>query len=351
MGVYDDADERFGHQIPEPFRNVVAHHPSWRESLFFVAHPTDRAGDVVILTLANFPARGEMDSLQLGHWRGTPTFARHARHVNGDQDDWRVGPVEIEVLEPRRVVRLRVAESSATPLALDLTFTARTEPYGLRRGTMKAGHDIVWDQSHMFQSGWFDGTVTRDGTTTPIEKWWGQRDHSWGIRAHNRCPMWMWLAIQVPEGMIGVWCWELPNGARIYTDGCLAPSDGSEPVPLVEFRHDLTWTDASGTPTSYERFGESVAGLTGEVEVVLAGGRRIGVNARGTWAQRYDAFNPGKPDSLGGGLSQMSVVTSDGQEGTAIYEVTGQWHHRYFPIARGERLPPDARTPGESERA
>jgi len=84
---------------------------------------------------------------------------------------------------------------------------------------------------------------------------------------------------------------------------------------------------------------------------VLENGRRIDVRAKGRWAQRYDAFNPGKQNSLGGGLSEMLVETSDGQRGTAIYEVTGAWHHKYFPLARGERLPPDGRTPGEDERA
>lgn len=357
MARYDAVDERFGHQIPEPFRNTVQHHHDWRESLFFVMHPTDQLGDVFILTLANFPARNEMDSLQLGRWGTTPLFARHARHVQGDHDDWNVGPVKIEVLEPRKKVRLRVdgdttgASKNNVPLAMDITYTARVQPYQLRRGTMKAGHEVVWDQSHMFQSGWYDGTVTHKGETRKIEKWWGQRDHSWGIRTHYRCPMWMWLAIHVPEGMLAVWCWELPNGARIYTDGCLSPSDGGEPISIREFRHDLTWLGDTQKPVSYERFGENVHGLAGRVTFVLENGRTIDVEANGRWAQRYDAFNPGKPNTLGGGLSEMLVTTSDGQRGTAIYEVTGAWHHKYFPVPRGERLPPDGVTPGENQRA
>jgi len=54
---------------------------------------------------------------------------------------------------------------------------------------------------------------------------------------------------------------------------------------------------------------------------------------------------------LGGGLSEMTVRTSDGRVGTAIYEVTGQWHHRYFPLPRGEKFPPNAYSPGDDERA
>ena len=351
MSRFDAADERFGHQVPLPFRDVALHHHHWRESLFFVAHSPDGPDDVAILALAHFPARREMDSLQLGRWAGKPVGARHARVVDGDHDDWRVGPVQIEVLEPRRTVRLTVVESPASPVSLDLTFTARTEPYQLRRGSLYAGHEVVWDQTHMIQSGWWDGTVTRDGTTREIRHWWGQRDHSWGVRVHDRCPMWMWLAIQLPEGMLGTWCWELPNGARIYTDGCFAPADFSDPVPVVDLHHDLHWRDGLGREVSYERFGASVRGLGGTCLVRLADGRSLQFELSGRWAQRYDAFKQGAPDSLGGGLMECVVTCADGQRGTGIVEVTGQWHHRYFPLHRGDRLPPDGVTPLEDHRA
>ena len=351
MSFFDAADERFGHQIPEPFRSTAVHHHFWRESLFFIAHDPKGPNDVPILTLAHFPAREEMDSLQLGRVAGEPVMARHARHVAGDYDDFRVGPVTIDVIEPKKVVKLRVEESDASPVSLDLTFTARTAAYPLRRGTMHAGHEIIWDQRHMFQSGWYSGTVTRGGVTSTIDRWWGQRDHSWGIRNHARCPLWMWTPIQLEEGMLSIWHWELPNGARVYTDGCFAPSDMSAPIPVVNFDHDLTWLDAKGNSTSYERFGDDVHGLAGRLTFGLQGGRRIVVDATGRWAQRYSFGNTRTPQTLGGGLSEMQVTTSDGAKGTAIYEVTGQWHHRYFPLPRGEKFPPNAYSPGDDERA
>ncbi|MEY2940071.1 MAG: hypothetical protein RIS58_1058, partial [Actinomycetota bacterium] len=287
MGVFDSADERFGHQIPEPFRSTEVHHQHWRESLFFIAQSPDGPDDVTILTLAHFPARGVMDSLQLGRFAGEPILMRHERSVDGDFDDFRVGPVLIDIVEPKRVVHLVVEESDSAPVSMDLTFTARTAPYGLRRGTMRAGHELIWDQRHMFQSGWFSGTVTRGGVTKYLDKWWGQRDHSWGIRNHARCPLWMWTPIQLEEGMLSIWHWEYPNGARVYTDGCFAPSDMSEPIPVIDFAHDLTWLDAHGNSTSYERFGDDVVGLAGRLTFTLQGGRRIVVDATGRWAQRY----------------------------------------------------------------
>src|SRR6478672_10998304 len=177
-------DEYFVHQIPEPLPSVVTHHEHWRESLFFVAHSPSGGGDVIILTLAHFPARGVMDSLQLGRIDGEPTLAHHERPYEGDPHTMSVGPVQIDIAEPFRSVRLHVDEAPGVPLALDLTFTGRTRAHGLRRGTMKAGHEIIWDQSHMVQSGWYDGTVDFRGESRDVTHWWGQRDHSWGIRDH-----------------------------------------------------------------------------------------------------------------------------------------------------------------------
>jgi len=341
MGKFTKLDERFAHQIPEPFPKTLLFHPDWRESLFFILHERETPGDVLILTLAHFPSRQEMDSLQLGRVGDSPVMARHVRKVDGDQDDFQVGPITIDIVEPLQRVRLVAAPSSATPVSFEIMFSARTAPYQLRRGTMKAKHEVIWDQSHMFQSGTYNGTYTRDGKTHQINNWWGQRDHSWGVRSHARCPLWMWTPIQLEEGMLSVWHWEYPNGARVYTDGCFAPADGGEPTPVIDFQHDLQWLNGQGQPVSYEKFGDDVAGLAGRLDFTLQGGRKISVEATGRWAQRYSAIANRADSALGGGLSEMMVRTSDGATGTAIFEVTGQYHHRYFPVRRGVGLPPD----------
>ena len=122
-------DELFVHQIPEPLPNVVTARPLAREPVLHRS-PADGLGDVVILTLAHFPKRGVMDSLQLGRIGDTMTAAHHERPYDGDPHTMAVGPVRIDIAEPFRTVHLHVDDDPAAPVSLDLTFTARTRATG-----------------------------------------------------------------------------------------------------------------------------------------------------------------------------------------------------------------------------
>jgi hypothetical protein len=134
----------------------------------------------------------------------------------------------------------------------------------------------------------------------------------------------LWFQIQLQDGFLGVWHWELANGARVFTDGCWASSDGSDPVSLVDFSHAMQWLGANGAPSGFGKNGEGIIGLSGLCTFTLESGQRIVVDAEGTFDRPYEPFHRG-------GLSQMRVHTDDGREGTAIYEITGSRHHRYFP--------------------
>lgn len=318
-------DEQFIHQLPEMLPNVAVHHQHWRESYFFEFHDPAEGpdGDVVFFTMAHYPARARMDSLQMGRVAGERLFGLHDRPYDGDPHTTEVPGAAVRVHRPFEELHLW-ADPETSGIGLDVTFRARTQPYGLRRGTMRAGQEVVWDQSHILQSGTYSGTYCAGGVTREVDGWVGQRDHSWGIRDHARCPLWLWFQIQLEDGFLGVWHWELANGARVYTDGCWAGSDRSDPIPLVDFSHDVGWVGADGKAASYGEHGDTVAGLSGTCTFVLEDGRKIDVEAEGTFARPYEPFHRG-------GLNLMWVRLGDGRSGTAIYEVTGSRHHRFFP--------------------
>src|SRR5918994_5411457 len=106
-----------------------------------------------------------------------------------------------------------------------------------------------------------------------------------GIRDHGRCPLWLWWQIQLDDGFLGVWHWELPNGALVYRDGCWAGADMSEPVPVVDFRYDAKWVGADGNPAAYGEHGDTVAGVVASAAFTLADRRMIEVEAGGSVAR------------------------------------------------------------------
>jgi hypothetical protein len=316
-------DELFVHQLPDLLPNVAVRSPFWRESYFFEIHRPDALGDVVFLTMAHYPAHERMDSFQMGRVGGEQIMGVLARQYDGDPHTTDVGGARVEVIRPFEEIRL-IADPDKAAIGVDLTFRARTQPYCLRRGSMRAGDDIVWDQSHIFQSGTYHGLYSVGGSAHEVDGWLGQRDHSWGIRDHGRCPLWLWFQIQFEDGFLGVWHWELQNGARVFTDGCFAGADRSDPIPLIDFGHQMEWLGSDGKPIDYGEHGDSVTGLSGTCTFTLAGGRRIVVEAEGTFDRPYEPF-------YRGGLNQMRVRADDGRVGTAIFEVTGARHHHYFP--------------------
>jgi hypothetical protein len=319
------ADELFVHQVPELLPNVQTPSPHWRESYFFDVHSPDGRGDSVFFTMALFPSRQYMDSIQMGCVGGVPLISVLQRSTGDDPHTTDVGGARVDIVRPFEEIRL-YADAERASIGLDLTFRSRTRPYGLRRGTLRALDEVVWDQSHILQSGSYHGTYTVNNVVHEVDGWIGQRDHSWGVRDHGRCRLWLWFQIQFEDGFLGIWHWEYENGAMVFSDGCWAGADRSEPVPVVDFRHDVDWIGAGRTPAAYGERGEDVTGLRGSCTFTLADGRSILVDADGTFDRPYEPFHRG-------GLNQMRVRADDGRDGTAIYEVTGARHHHFFPDA------------------
>jgi hypothetical protein len=308
---------------PEGFDLSRPAEPFLRESHFFVAHPPDRIGDALVLTAAHQPSRRLLDSYTMATIGGRESFHRQSAPAPAAGDGLTIGTARIGVDEPYRRLSLRCG--SPAPVEAELTFTARTRPYLLREGHLRTGGRTVWRQRQMIQSGWFDGWYRFEGRRHRIERWWGQRDHSWGVRDHLRVPCWIWLAAQLPDGMLGFWCFEQADGSRAYTDGAWIPAGDHPPVPVVAVTHDLAWLSGLGTPAGYGETGSDVHGLRGVLTAELADGSAVTAQGSGPWLARYGR--------RGGGLFRFAVTTDDGRHGTGVLEVTGRRHHRYFPSA------------------
>ena len=302
-------DELFVHQIPELLPATVSYDPHWRESFFFELHdPAAGAGDAVFFTMAHYPVAQRMDSLQMGRIDGAQVLGHRQRPYGDDPHTPAVPGASVEIVKPFEEIRLR-ADPAVCAIGLDLTFRARTQAYGLRRGTIKHGGQTIWDQCHILQSGSYHGTYTQDGVARRVDGWLGQRDHSWGVRNHSRCPLWLWFQIQLADGFLGVWHWEL-SGRRAHLHRRMLGAGGRRRTdPGDRVRQGRPAVGRRGRQAGRvrdERRGRR--GLRGDVGFTLAGGRTIRVAAEGTFARPYEPFQRG-------GLNLMKVRTDDGRDG------------------------------------
>lgn len=169
--------------------------------------------------------------------RGNVQHCIHAsRLLAMERMDLSVGPIEIEVLEPLKVLRIRVALHDG--IAADLTFTGRAFPVEEPRFTRRIGPRTFMDYTRMTQNGHWEGWFEIDGIRTDVGGSVGTRDRSWGVRpigASDPQPMapqqipqfyWLWSPVNFDDGSLffhvnadsegkpwntrAVWC---PDGA------------------------------------------------------------------------------------------------------------------------------------------
>ena len=262
--------------------------------------------------------------------------------------DWAsAGPFSYEVVEPMKTWHVAVGPNQ-TGVEFDLTWRARTPAwYGeiavKENGLLTAAFD------HLFQSGFYDGTLTIDGETSQIEGWYGQRDRSRGVRTMSGGQgLHIWYQAQFADRSVGFILVEDRQHARRFLEGAVMHVDGGLDT-IVDVGHDL-------------HFDENLDLVTGRVEVATESGARYVIDTDASAGGGYMAGggyggHHGRPAGrdhvehdvypLDGSVSPRTVGTSltdrlaaftwDGQPGLGIFEfaLTRSPSYTYRPIALG----------------
>ena len=132
---------------------MAVHHEHWRESYFFDLHDPSGVGDVVFFTFAHYPARGHMDSLQMGRIGGEPVIGFLDRP---DGDDPLTTALAGRVGGDRAAVAGGAA-AAPIPRCRTSASTSRSprapSPTACGGARCAPADDVVWDQCHTLQSG------------------------------------------------------------------------------------------------------------------------------------------------------------------------------------------------------
>ena len=252
-------DDLIGHQLPTSFVYAGTSDPTFMERLWYSAHPVP-GGDVILnIGCGYHPNRNVFDA-HAGITIGTRQHnLRFSQRLGANPLSATIGPLRFQVLEGLRRHRLTL-EANEAGLSFDIEFSSALNPHEENRHTVRRNlrlqHDITRYQQSGRYSGWIKFKDTQYDLTT--DTWWGQRDHSWGLRRELRTdpahpPMseypphlFTWLVGQFDDCALHLFMQESEPRKPLYLTGELAfsqdqPRDGQWVIKNVE--HDLRWAD------------------------------------------------------------------------------------------------------------
>jgi hypothetical protein len=239
------------HQTPEPVAHPVSGDRNFYDRYFFNGYTP--SGDLFFgAALGLYPNRRVMDAA-FSVARGGVQHAVHAsRLAPVERAETRVGPIAVEVVEPLRELRVRVAPNPSG-LEADLRFRARAPVVEEPRFTRAVENRVFMDSTRLTQFGTWEGVLVVDGTRLAIEPTavLGTRDRSWGVRpvgepeggAPGLPPQffWLWAPLQFDDLCTLSSVNEEADGRRWHAGGFLVPVPDGPPQAVATVEHRVRW--------------------------------------------------------------------------------------------------------------
>lgn len=185
IAALTNADEWFNHQIVNTHAAVGTPDRAWTEKAWFILARKDGSMQASF-GLGKYTNRNVLDGfagVQIGTQQRT---VRASRVLSPRIEELAVGPLNYEVVEPMKAVRLTLAPNEAQPLSYDLTFHATMPAFFEKRDVVIAAGREASNVIRFHQAGTVSGWIEIDGERHRVipEEWYGFRDRSWGIREH-----------------------------------------------------------------------------------------------------------------------------------------------------------------------
>src|SRR5665213_1616977 len=174
------ADDYPVHQLPEPIATAGTDR-NFYDRYFFNGYAPD-GGVFFACALGVYPHLNVMDAAFSVIVDGVQRNLHASRLLNMERMDTQIGPISVEVIEPLKKLRVRVADNEHG-IKADLVFNARAKPIEEPRFTYRQGPRTVMDYTRLTQNGSYEGFIEIKGKRIVIDsKVLGTRDRSWGVR-------------------------------------------------------------------------------------------------------------------------------------------------------------------------
>ncbi len=348
------ADDYLIHQTPYTFDRVATSDRNFYDRYFFNGYRRD--GEVYFaLAMGVYPNLGIMDAAFSVVSKGTQYFVRASRLLGSDRMDTRVGPISVQVVEPLKKYRIRIAKNK-WGITADLLCQARSLPAEEPHFFRMSRNVPVMDYTRITQHGAWSGKLSAGGQSWDLgqDTWWGSRDHSWGIRnVGGRDPrgappaeapqfFWNWAPLNFDDLCTLFTVSENADGSRWHQSGVILTPYPDASMEETEVDHDLRfkkgtrWLE-SGTITLRPPKGKELAIEIKPMYSFLMKGIGYGEPkwGHGMWVGpnevdggQYDLA--AEPPMANLHVQQVSQVTAGRRKGIGIYEIILMGpHNRY----------------------
>lgn len=174
-----ELDDSLWHQLPTTFDHVSTSDPRFYDRYWFAAYAND-GGLALQLTMGAYSNMNVLDAACVLVRDGEQLNLRASRSLR-PRYEAACGPIRVDVVEPLRVFDLTV-ESGEHDLGVALRWTAIAPPAEEANHFVRIRGRVSEDYVRFNQIGEVSGSLTVRGAVVELERCWGCRDHSWGVR-------------------------------------------------------------------------------------------------------------------------------------------------------------------------
>jgi hypothetical protein len=258
--VLTPLDDLLAHQTPETFDHVATSDRNFFDRYYFNCHTLD--GEVfLVFGMGLYPNLDVIDAFVSVVYQHKQYIVRASRLLHRDRLNTAVGPLSVQVIEGLRRLRVR-CDPHEPGVAFDLEFEGVTFPLEEPRFFTRTAGRVTNDYIRMTQCGRWRGWLEVAGRRFEVtaERWWGARDHSWGVRpvgepeppgaraGHAGRPQffWMWTPQQYDDCCLYFSAREDAEGHRWHQSATLAyPYNSEWPPEQCEVNHRITLAPGS----------------------------------------------------------------------------------------------------------
>lgn len=359
-------DEYFNHQFALPHQVVASSDPNWRERYWISIFDTETQDTVLTLGCGKYPNRDVMDNYAVLSRGGKQRNLRAARQLLPHNDRVFAGPFSIEVVEPLKTLRMQLGPND-TDVEYDLTWHGSVPPalegnhFEVNRG--RVTHQIT----RYVQTGQLSGTIRCGDERIEVtpDRWWGVRDHSWGIRPMSggqgdppvASARWNFMAfcpIRFADFSLHIYLFEAQPGRPTHLTAAIMRPEGSgdHDDEIKSVSHEFSWRRNAPTQTMEQ----------GRIRIEFYSGRTMEIALRGCegraflkgggydwffgkwWGEahvEHDVYDLTDAGSIRGFNSHSSdhliAAECDGQKGYGIIEYLVRRGYDAYPDAHYQR--------------